>query len=79
MKRYSIRDIINKFRWHPDYDFSLLSVVYIDRPRGFGELRGDEIEKVGHGFIYLYSGAAIPHHRIVEIRYDGRTVWKRDR
>jgi hypothetical protein len=75
--RYSIRDMLNRFKWHPDYDFSRVSVVYIDRPKGLGEVWGDEIEIIGHKFLYLRSGAAIPHHRVVEIRYGGKTVWRR--
>ncbi|HIP63625.1 MAG TPA: DUF504 domain-containing protein [Archaeoglobus profundus] len=68
---------MNKFKWHPDYDFSKVVIVYIDRPKGFSELRGDEIEKIGHKFLYLYSGTAIPMHRIVEIKYGDKVVWRR--
>jgi uncharacterized protein (UPF0248 family) len=72
-----IRDLLNKFKWHPDYDFSKVVVRYIDRPKGFSEFRGDEIEEIGHKFVYLYSGVAIPMHRIVEIRYDKKVVWRK--
>jgi len=72
-----IRELLNKFKWHPDYDFSKVVIVYIDRPKGFSELRGDEIEKIGHKFLYLYSGTAIPMHRIVEIKYGDKVVWRR--
>ncbi|MET1124033.1 MAG: DUF504 domain-containing protein [Archaeoglobaceae archaeon] len=77
MKNFSVRDILNKFRWHPDYEFSKVVIVYIDRPRGLSELSGAEIEKVGHSFVYLKSGAAIPMHRIVEVRYGEEVVWRR--
>ncbi len=77
MKRYSIRDILNRLKWHPDYDFSRVRVVYVDRPKGFSEFGGDDVEKIGYKFVYLSSGAAIPHHRIVEIRYGGKVIWKR--
>ncbi len=77
MRKYSIREILNKFKWHPDYDFSKVTVVYVDRPRGFSEFSGDDVEEVGHKFVYLRSGVAIPHHRIVEIRYGGEVVWRR--
>ncbi len=73
----TIRDILNKFKWHPDYDFEKVVIVYIDRPKGFSELRGEEIEEIGHKFIYLYSGVAIPMHRIVEIRYGDRVIWRK--
>ncbi len=73
----TIRNILNKFKWHPDYDFEKVVIVYIDRPKGFSELRGDEIEEIGHKFVYLYSGVAIPMHRIVEIRYGDRVIWRK--
>ncbi len=77
MKRYSIRDILNKLKWDPRYDFSKVVVVYIDRPKGFSEFYGYEVEEIGHKFVYLISGTAIPHHRIVEIRHGSEVIWKK--
>ena len=73
----TIRDILNKLKWHPDYDFDRVVVVYIDRPKGLSELWGYEIERIGHKFLYLYSGVMIPMHRIVEIRYGNEVVWRK--
>ena len=36
----TIRDLLNKFKWHPDYDFSKVVIVYIDRPKGFPSSAG---------------------------------------
>lgn len=72
-----IRDILNRFKWHPEFNFEDVEVVYVDRPKGFSEIRGNEIEKIGHKFLYLRSGLMIPMHRIVEIRYRERVVWRR--
>ncbi|MDK2795523.1 MAG: uncharacterized protein PWQ22_1386 [Archaeoglobaceae archaeon] len=77
MRRYNAREMLNKLRWHPDYDFSNVVVVYVDRFQGFLEFKGSDIEEIGHKFIYLRSGTAIPQHRIVEIRHGGEVVWKR--
>ncbi len=77
MRRYSTRDVLNKLKWHPDYDFSKVVVVYIDRPKGFSSFTGDEVEKIGHKFVWLRSGTAIPMHRIVEIRYGEEVVWRK--
>lgn len=77
MRKYSVREIINKLRWHPDFDFSKVKIKYIDRPKGYGEVSGDEILSIGSMFLYLQSGVAIPHHRIVEIRYGDEVVWKK--
>jgi len=77
MRKYSIRDILNKIKWHPDYEFEKVSIVYIDRPKGLSEISGSEIEKIGHKFIYLISDTAIPQHRIVEIKYEGKVIWQK--
>ncbi len=77
MRRYSIKEILNRFKWHPGLDFSKVKILYIDRPKGYGEISGDEIEDIGHMFLYLRSGNVIPHHRIVEIRYGDEVVWKK--
>lgn len=77
MRRYSAREMLNKLRWHPEYDFSRVKVVYLDRFQGFLEFSGEEVEEIGHKFVYLKSGTAIPQHRIVEIKYGSESVWKR--
>ena len=75
--KFSIRDILNKFKWHPDFDFELVEIIYIHRPDGFAKISGEEIAEIGHKFIYLVSGNAIPVHRIVEIKYAGKVVWRK--
>jgi len=72
-----IKKILDKFKWHPDYDFSKVVVIYIDRPKGFSEIRGNEIERVSFKFIELKSGIMIPTHRVVEIRYNDKIVWRK--
>jgi hypothetical protein len=77
MKKFDVREILNKFKWHSKYSFSKVSIVYIDRPKGFSELKAEKIDKIGHKFIYLNDGTVIPLHRIVEIKYEGETFWRR--
>ncbi|MCS7118849.1 MAG: DUF504 domain-containing protein [Archaeoglobaceae archaeon] len=77
MKRYSARETLNKLRWHPQYDFSKVVIIYIDRFEGNKEIRAENIESIGHKFLYLKDGKVIPQHRIVEIRYGGNSVWKK--
>ncbi|AEA46306.1 DUF504 domain-containing protein [Archaeoglobus veneficus] len=76
IKEKDVRSILNRFRWDPAFDFNLVEVFYIDRPKGISSLSGSEIEEIGYKFIYLQD-AAIPVHRVVEIRYDGMTVWRK--
>jgi hypothetical protein len=77
MRKSEIREILNKFKWHHAYSFDRVSIVYIDRPKGFSEIRGEQIAKIGHKFIYLKADTAIPLHRIVEIKYEGKTFWRK--
>jgi uncharacterized protein (UPF0248 family) len=74
-----IREILNKFKWHPNYEFSRVQVIYIDRLSENKEnfVFGDEIEEIGHKFLFLKHGKMIPLHRIIEIQYNGETVWRK--
>ncbi|WP_456370612.1 DUF504 domain-containing protein [Geoglobus sp.] len=74
--RYSIKNILDRLKWHPDYSFEKVTVRFVDRPRGISEVSGEDIVDVGHKFIYTRT-SAIPHHRVVEILHDGEVVWRR--
>lgn len=74
--KYSIKNILDRLKWHPDYEFENVTVRYIDRPNGISEISGRDIVDVGHKFIYTPT-FAIPHHRVVEILYSGKSVWRK--
>ncbi len=78
-KEKSIRDILNRLKWDPRFDFRDVEVVYVDRVagKGYSSLSGEEIEDVGHKFIFLTGDVMIPMHRVVEVKYRGRTVWSK--
>lgn len=73
----SVKEVLDMFKWHPNYDFSKVVVIYVDRPKGFSKIKGEEIERVSFKFIELKSGTMIPTHRVVEIRYDDKVVWRK--
>lgn len=77
MKRYSAREMLNKLKWDPRFDFSKVVIIYVDRFSGSKEISAEYIESIGYKFIYLKDGKAIPQHRLIEIRYGSDTVWKR--
>jgi len=79
LKEKSIRDILNRLKWDPRFDFRDVEVVYVDRVagKGYSSLSGEEIEDVGHKFIFLIGDVMIPMHRVVEVKYKGRTVWSK--
>lgn len=76
MRKFSTREILNKLKWG-GYDFTRVSFIFLDRFAGFKEVFGSEIETIGHKFVYLKDGKVIPQHRIVEIRYKGEVVWRK--
>lgn len=76
MKKSKVKEILDRLKWHPECDFEKVRVRYINRPSGISELSGDEIVEIGHSFIYTHS-TAIPHHRVVEIVYENKTIWKK--
>ncbi len=78
-KEKSIRDILNRLKWDNSFDFSKVEVVYIDRAKnsGLSSVSGEEIEDVGHKFLFLIGDVMIPMHRIVEIKYSGKTIWSK--
>ncbi len=78
MRKCKIKEILDKFKWHPDYDFSKIVIRYIDRPKGISEIFGEDIVDIGHKFIYT-ENSAIPHHRVVEILYGREVVCRRVR
>ncbi|MEM0503574.1 MAG: DUF504 domain-containing protein [Archaeoglobaceae archaeon] len=77
MRRFSAREMLNKLKWDPRFDFSQCVVVCVDRFHGTIEINAAEIESIGHKFLYLKDGRALPQHRIIEIRYGGEVVWRR--
>ncbi len=72
-----IRDILNKLKWHPDYEFSRVRIVYISRPEGKSEITGDEIREIGGRFIVLHDETHIPLHRILEIHHEDEILWRK--
>lgn len=74
----TIRDILNKLKWHPDYDFSQVEISYLSRPEGILTIWGNEVEDIGTMFVELRDGTMIPLHRLVRIAHDGKTIWDRE-
>ncbi len=73
-----VRKTLNKYKWSPNTDFSLIEVHYVDRlnPRGYSVIRGDDIVELGTMFIFTKNGM-IPYHRVIRILYDGKIVFER--
>lgn len=74
----TIREILNELRWRGDRDFSRLLIRYIHRGAANNkkELRGEDIKGIKRSYIET-EDALIPYHRVIEILYNGKVVYKK--
>jgi uncharacterized protein (UPF0248 family) len=85
----TVRSVLNGLRWRPDCDFGLVDVEYIHRggPGDIASVRGSDILSLEPWMMVIGRDAgrggpvpgraAIPYHRIVRVRYGGKTVFDR--
>ncbi|KAA0006657.1 MAG: DUF504 domain-containing protein [Thermoplasmata archaeon] len=73
-----IKELINKLKWHPGYDFDRVRIWYISRGKqgNIDYIDGNDIKSIGEIFIET-SKASIPYHRILRIEYNGKTIFER--
>jgi len=84
------RSVLNELKWKPGVDFSKIEVDYIHRgtPGDVATVKGSSIIKLGPWAMEILSlgkdvkspqpgRPIIPYHRILRIRYDGKTVFDR--
>jgi uncharacterized protein (UPF0248 family) len=73
-----IRDILNEIKWQTKYDLKHLSILYIHRgaPNNVKLMQGHEIVSIEKTFVKTFD-AMIPHHRILKIMYDNKTLFER--
>jgi uncharacterized protein (UPF0248 family) len=72
------REILNEYKWREDRDFLAIRVIYIHRGAkdDLKDLEGADILMLGKSFMKT-TLAWIPYHRIVLIKYENKTIWKR--
>ncbi|HZD43108.1 MAG TPA: DUF504 domain-containing protein [Methanomicrobiales archaeon] len=75
-------ELLLKLYFDPRYDFSLVSIDYIDRgaPQDTSTVRGKQIARLDSQYMEVESErgiTCIPYHRILSIRYSGETLWDR--
>jgi len=76
--KMKIKELINKLKWHPGYDFDRVRIWYISRGKqgNIDYIDGNDIKSIGEIFIET-SKASIPYHRILRIEYNGKTIFER--
>lgn len=74
------REFLNKLKWHPDFEFTEYTVVYVHRgaPKNEKTVSCVEIVELGHSDFILQEGTHIPYHRVLRIvDRKGDIVWKK--
>ena len=78
----SARDILNKLKWHEDYDIANAEITYLHRgaPGDIMVIRGYDIIDIGKSFFTRYVDGyetSIPYHRVRRIEYEGEVLFSR--
>lgn len=78
------REVLLRLYHDPEYRFTEVEICYVNRgaPGDMSCIGGDRILRLDPYYIEIESekGAIpIPYHRLIRIRYQGRTVWERGR
>lgn len=85
----TVRSVLNGLRWRDDRDFALVEVEYLHRgvPGNTRSVRGPDIIELEPWMMVIRredmrggpapGRAAIPYHRILRVRYDGKAVFDR--
>ena len=71
------RDIFNELKWKEGMDINECSIEYIHRgvPGNTKTASGENIVDIGRSFFTLYPDTMIPYHRILKIKYSGKTIY----
>lgn len=74
------RDVLNKLKWHPDFDLNEAEITIIHRgaPRDRLVIQGEDVIELGSGFMKVNrkdKEVKIPYHRIVKIVSGDKVVW----
>jgi hypothetical protein len=78
------REILLRYYHDPEYRFTEVEVCYVNRgaPGDMSCIGGDRIVRLDTYYIEIQSErgtTAIPYHRIIRIRYQGKNSWERGR
>ncbi len=70
------REILNELKWRADTDLGEAEITYIHRgaPGDIMVVRGKDIKSLDRSF-FTTEEASIPYHRIIRIRYKGKTIF----
>ncbi len=73
-----MKNLLNKLKWHSEYDFNKVVIWYVSRgmPDGIDSVKGEDVIKMDKYYIETKK-AFIPYHRIKKIEYEGKVLFRR--
>lgn len=73
------KNVLDMILWHPEMDIKQSKITYIHRGAkgNLKTIEGDDINKLGRGFLILDEDTHIPYHRIIKIQYKGKLIWNK--
>ncbi len=77
-KKSLIKELINKGLWSNEKDFYEIVIVHRGVKGNKISLKLSEVDEVRDGYIMI-GDTLIPLHRVIEIRYKGRILLKRNK
>ncbi len=74
-----LRRALEALQWGEGRKLAELEFLIVDRaaPGGQRKLPGKELKGRDASFLTTLDGTQIPFHRVMEVRLEGRTVWKK--
>lgn len=72
-----VRNLLNKIKWHSDYDFDNIKIYYMSRggEGGIAAVSGGEVKELGKHF-FATSEGMIPYHRIKKVEYGEEVLFE---
>lgn len=76
------RDILNKLKWHPNFDLTKAEITIVHRgaPKDKLTFSGENIVNLDSGFLSLKREdeiTKIPYHRILRIETPEKVLWEK--
>ena len=69
-------DILNKLKWTNQLDRAEIVILHRGAPDDRKTISGKEIIELGRDR-FLTQDSCIPLHRVLEVRLEGKTLWRR--
>ncbi len=77
----SARDVLNKLKWHPDFEISNAEITIVHRgaPRDRKTISGEDVLDLETGFMKVEGKekpARIPYHRVLKIEIPEEVLYQ---